>query len=52
VRDAAVHPKEINLEYFEEVFTSSRWIVRIYKLKDAPNRGKKTKNVYPLLKAE
>ena len=40
VRQAAVHPDRINLEHFEEAFTSSRWIVRIYKVKDEPNRVK------------
>jgi len=37
VRQAAVHPDPIKLEHFEEAFTSSRWIVRIYKVKDEPN---------------
>ena len=51
VRQTAVHPDKINLEYFEEAFTSSRWIVRIYKLKDEPNRGRPAKSKWTLEKS-
>ena len=51
VRQAAVHPDRINLEYFEEAFTSTWWIVRIYKLKDEPNRGKAIKSKWILEKS-
>lgn len=52
VRQQDVHPDPIELEYFEEAFTSQRWMMRIYKLKDSPNRASKKKTSYELKKAE
>lgn len=51
VRNAAPYPTPITLDHFEEVFTSSRWIVRIYKVKDEPNRHKAIKSRYSLEKS-
>jgi hypothetical protein len=31
--------KDIKLEYLEEAFTTSNWIVRIYKVKPPKNRS-------------
>ncbi len=42
VRGVQAHSDPIELEYFEEVFTTERWMLRIYKLKDDPNREPKT----------
>lgn len=33
VRKAVIGNKDFKLEYFEEAFTSERWLVRIYKVK-------------------
>jgi len=41
VRQAQVRP--VKLFYFEEVFTSEHWLIRIYKLKDLPNRSNSAK---------
>ncbi len=38
VRKANPGYKNYKLHYFEEAFTSERWIVRIYKRKPRPNR--------------
>jgi dolichyl-diphosphooligosaccharide--protein glycosyltransferase len=32
VRNAVIGKKNIKLTYFEEAFTSERWLVRIYKV--------------------
>jgi dolichyl-diphosphooligosaccharide--protein glycosyltransferase len=32
------------LRYFEEVFTSEHWMIRIYRVKDVPNRDKLQRN--------
>lgn len=34
VRQTDIGLKEFKLNYFEEVFTSEHWMVRIYKVKD------------------
>lgn len=39
VRNTEIGNKNFDLKYFEEVFTSQRWIVRIYKVKDQENRS-------------
>jgi dolichyl-diphosphooligosaccharide--protein glycosyltransferase len=28
----------VSLKYFEEVFTSQHWMMRIYRVRDTPNR--------------
>ena len=33
VRKAEIGNKDFELEFFEEVYTSSRWLVRVYRLK-------------------
>ena len=38
VRQAPVDPTPIKLKYFSEAYTTQRWIIRIYKLNDEPNR--------------
>lgn len=30
----------MSLKYFEEVFTSEHWMMRIYRVRDAPTRDK------------
>lgn len=44
VRNTVIGKTDIKLTYFQEVFTSDHWMVRIYKVKDPPNRGFKRKN--------
>ncbi|GMH40934.1 hypothetical protein BSKO_08838 [Bryopsis sp. KO-2023] len=44
VRNTVIGKTSIQLKYFEEVFTSEHWMVRIYKVKDPPNRDFKRKN--------
>lgn len=29
---------QVSLKYFEEVFTSQHWMMRIYRVRDTPNR--------------
>lgn len=31
---------QVSLKYFEEVFTSEHWMMRIYRVRDKPNRDK------------
>ena len=33
VRKAEIGNKDFELEFFEEVYTSSRWLVRVYRLR-------------------
>ena len=33
-----------SLKYFEEVFTSEHWMMRIYRVLEQPNRDAKLKN--------
>jgi dolichyl-diphosphooligosaccharide--protein glycosyltransferase len=28
----------VSLKYFEEVFTSQHWMMRVYRVRDQPNR--------------
>jgi len=39
VRNAEIGNKDFELDVLEEAYTSEHWIVRIYKVKDLPNRG-------------
>lgn len=39
VRNAEIGNKDFDLEVLEEAYTTEHWIVRIYKVKDLPNRG-------------
>jgi len=39
VRNAEIGNKDFELSVMEEAYTSEHWIVRIYKVKDYPNRG-------------
>lgn len=41
VRNMPVDSKSIKLKYFSEVYTTSRWIVRVFKVNDEPNRDDK-----------
>jgi len=42
-RNQEVGIKNIKLTHVEEAFTSEHWLVRIYRVKDVPNIGKKAK---------
>ncbi|KAK9865090.1 hypothetical protein WJX84_009375 [Apatococcus fuscideae] len=44
VRNTIIGKTDISLQYFEEVFTSEHWMVRIYRVLDKPNRETKLKN--------
>lgn len=39
VRNAEIGNKDFELDVLEEAYTTEHWIVRIYKVKDLPNRG-------------
>jgi len=39
VRNVVIGNKDFELDSLEEAYTSEHWIVRIYKVKDLPNRG-------------
>lgn len=39
VRNVVIGNKDFELDTLEEAYTSEHWIVRIYKVKDLPNRG-------------
>ncbi|TRY71967.1 hypothetical protein TCAL_01146 [Tigriopus californicus] len=39
VRNAEIGVKDFELDVLEEAYTTEHWIVRIYKVKDMPNRG-------------
>ena len=39
VRQSEIGNKDFQLEVLEEAFTTEHWLVRIYKVKDLPNRG-------------
>ena len=41
VRDCEIGHKKYDLKYFQEAYTSERWIVRIYKVLDLPNRDER-----------
>lgn len=44
VRNAQIGQMDIKLRYFEEVYTTEHWMVRIYKLKDPVAREPKLTN--------
>ncbi|CAD7701817.1 unnamed protein product [Ostreobium quekettii] len=44
VRNAVIGKMDVKLKYFEEAFTSEHWMVRIYKVKKAPNRDFRRRN--------
>jgi len=46
VRNYEIGNLDVKLKYFEEVFTTEHWMVRIYKVKDAPPREPKQSNPY------
>lgn len=37
-RDVEIGRKIIELEHFEEIYTSEHWLVRIYRVKNEKNR--------------
>ena len=39
VRNAEIGNKDFELDVLEEAYTSEHWVVRIFKVKDLPNRG-------------
>ncbi|VEN43449.1 unnamed protein product [Callosobruchus maculatus] len=39
VRGAEIGNKDFELDVLEEAYTTEHWLVRIYKVKDLPNRG-------------
>ena len=39
VRHAEIGNKDFELNVVEEAYTTEHWVVRIYKVKDLPNRG-------------
>ena len=39
VRHAEIGNKDFELDVVEEAYTTEHWVVRIYKVKDLPNRG-------------
>jgi dolichyl-diphosphooligosaccharide--protein glycosyltransferase len=39
VRSAEIGNKDFELQTLEEAYTTEHWLVRIYKVKDLPNRG-------------
>ncbi|PRD28202.1 UNVERIFIED_CONTAM: Dolichyl-diphosphooligosaccharide--protein glycosyltransferase subunit STT3A [Trichonephila clavipes] len=39
VRNAEIGNKNFELDVLEEAYTTEHWLVRIYKVKDLPNRG-------------
>lgn len=39
VRNAVIGKLHFSLRHFEEVFTSDHWMMRIYRVKQPPNRG-------------
>ncbi|GAB4823675.1 hypothetical protein N2152v2_010721 [Parachlorella kessleri] len=44
VRQTVIGLTDFKLRYFEEVFTSEHWMIRIYKVKDVPNRDRLQRN--------
>jgi dolichyl-diphosphooligosaccharide--protein glycosyltransferase len=39
VRSAEIGNKDFELNFLEEAYTTEHWLVRIYRVKDLPNRG-------------
>lgn len=44
VRNAVIAKQDFELKYFEEVFTSEHWMMRIYRVLDKPNRDARLRN--------
>lgn len=44
VRDTVIGKTDVRLKYFEEVFTSEHWMVRIYRVKEPSVRDPKRRN--------
>ncbi|EFN55263.1 hypothetical protein CHLNCDRAFT_31189 [Chlorella variabilis] len=44
VRNTVIGKTDFELKYFEEVFTSEHWMMRIYRVLDKPNRDTKLRN--------
>jgi dolichyl-diphosphooligosaccharide--protein glycosyltransferase len=44
VRGSEIGLKDFSLRYFEEAFTSQHWMMRVYKVKDAPDREARLPN--------
>ena len=40
----SLHPAARRLKYFEEVFTSEHWMMRIYRVLPKPNREPRLRN--------
>jgi dolichyl-diphosphooligosaccharide--protein glycosyltransferase len=40
VRQTVIGDTSVTLKYFEEVFTSQHWMMRIYRVRDQPLRDK------------
>lgn len=50
-RNCEIGKKGYDLEYFEEAYSTERWIVRIYRVLPLPQREKKMKSRYNDLKS-
>ena len=46
VRQYVIGKQDFDLEYFEEVYTSEHWMVRIYRVLDEPKVDMKPKNKF------
>jgi dolichyl-diphosphooligosaccharide---protein glycosyltransferase len=46
VRQSVIAVKDIRLKYFEEVFTSEHWMMRVYRVLEVPNREVGLENPY------
>ena len=44
VRNTPIGVTDVKLRYFEEVFTSEHWMVRIYAVKDQPSTDIRLRN--------
>jgi hypothetical protein len=44
VRNAEIGKMDFSLKYFEEVFTTQHWMVRIYRVRDKPMRDRNLPN--------
>ncbi|PRW05846.1 STT3 subunit of Oligosaccharyl transferase [Chlorella sorokiniana] len=44
VRNAVIGRPDFQLHYFEEVFTSEHWMMRVYRVLDKPNRDNRMRN--------
>lgn len=44
VRNTNIGITDVKLKYFEEVYTTEHWMVRIYEVKDQPSRAVQAEN--------